>query len=310
MDILITGAAGFVGRNTILALRKEHNLVVAFRSGDDFSRWCRACDVPSPRQCDLSDPDSVAAAFAVDERFDAVVHLAANGDPAASVPHPAMDLRSGALSLVTLFERIHPGRLIYFSSGAVYEGHRGVVNPALPLSPTLPYAINKVACEAYTRALCERLRRIDEYVIVRFFGAFGPYEPARKIYTKLVRAFAFDRQTEFAVRGDGRNLIDAMYVADTVTAIRKLLTAPVAGQTVDLASGQPLAINELVQRAAACFGVASPRIVHEGVVPEYNQFRADTARTERMLGFRPETPLEAGLQRLAEHLRGQERADE
>ena len=60
------------------------------------------------------------------------------------------------------------------------------VGPDTVLRPTLPYAISKQACENYVRHFRES-GRLGSYVIARFFGAFGPYEPERKIYTRLVR---------------------------------------------------------------------------------------------------------------------------
>lgn len=303
MRILVTGAGGFVGRNVVLGLNREHELTAVYRGLGKFSDWAARYGVRALRRCDLTDANAVCEAFAADQHFDVVIHLAANGDPAASVSRPAMDLRSGPLALLTLFERIRAGRLIYFSSGAVYEGAEGVVTPATPVAPTLPYAISKLACEQYARSLCKRLRRVESSMVVRFFGAFGPYEPERKVYTRLVRAFGIEHQRRFTVRGDGHNRIDAMYVADAVDAIRRLLTAPRGSATLDVTCGAAMTMDELVRRAATCFGIPDVEILHEGQVPEYNRFQADPSGAADAIGFRASTPLEVGLQMLHSHLR-------
>lgn len=301
MRALLTGAAGFVGRNVLLARPAGRDWVPTWRGAGDFAQWCAHRDLPQPRACDLTDPVSVARAFVADEHFDVVVHLASNGDPARSVPEPAMDLRSGPLGLLTLFERIRARRLIYFSSGAVYDGCRGTVTPDTPIAPTLPYSIAKLAGEHYTRALRERLGRIDEFVNVRFFGAYGPWEPPRKIYTKLIRAFAFDRSDSFTIRGDGRNLIDAMFVDDAVAAVARLIDGPALNAAINLASAAPITLRELVERTARCFDM-EPRIICEGSVPEYNEFHADVAASHARIGFAPRVDLETGLRRLHQHL--------
>ena len=108
------------------------------------------------------------------------------------------------------------------SSGAVYDGLVGTVTPATPVAPRLPYAISKLASEHYVRFFAERRGTLGSYVNVRFFGAYGPYEAERKITTRWLRAMAAG-QREFVVRGDGKNLIDFMYVDDAVDGLLALV---------------------------------------------------------------------------------------
>src|SRR5262249_45840169 len=137
-------------------------------------------------------------------------------------------------------------RLVYLSSGAVYDGLSGAVTPASPLDPHLPYAISKLACERYVRFYAERRGAPASYVVVRFFGAYGPYEPLREITTRFLSAVGRGDR-EFMLRGDGRNLIDFMCVDDTVRALLALVTDPAPVRaTVDLASGQPVSVNDVV----------------------------------------------------------------
>ena len=68
---------------------------------------------------------------------------------------------------------------------------------------------------------------IDSYLNVRFFGAYGPYEPSRKITTKWMRA-VMNGHREFTIRGNGENLIDFMHVDDAVDGFLRLTSS--AGQ--------------------------------------------------------------------------------
>ena len=103
----------------------------------------------------------------------------------------------------------------------------------------LPYAISKLASEQYVRFFAERRGQPSSYVNVRFFGAYGPYEPDRKITTRWLLALAAG-QREFMLRGDGQNLIDFMYVNDAVDGLLKLVERPGERLTVDFASGSPV----------------------------------------------------------------------
>src|SRR5205085_4977677 len=116
--------------------------------------------------------------------------------------------------------------LVYISSGAVYIGLSGLVGPTSAVCPTFPYAISKLAAEHYIRAFFSAYQRPKYATIVRFFGTYGPYEPSRKFYTKLVRRFAFERNPQFTVIGDGENYIDAMYIDDAIKAFLAVLISP------------------------------------------------------------------------------------
>jgi nucleoside-diphosphate-sugar epimerase len=204
-------------------------------------------------------------------------------------------LRSNAAALLNVVSNITVGHFIFFSSGAVYDGIKGPVNPGTPVNPTLPYAISKWAAERYVMH-AKRTGHIKTATVVRFFGAYGPYEAPRKIYGRLVKQFAIERKPEFTIRGDGRNLIDAMYVGDTVRAIHAILAKEGESGIVDLCSGDPLTLTELVTMAARRFGV-EPKIELTGEVPEYIEFRSNDRTMETAYGFKPGIDLDDGLGR-------------
>jgi UDP-glucose 4-epimerase len=186
------------------------------------------------------------------------------------------------------------------SSGAVYDGLTGEVKPGTPVSPRLPYAISKLASEQYLQFFCEHRGTVSSYVNVRFFGAYGPYEAPRKITTKWLQVLA-KGEKEFTVRGDGRNLIDFMYVDDAVDGFLALVKAKGTKLTVDFASGAPVSINDIVATMASTLGI-EVSIRHEGTVPEYIQFRSvDTTMRDRF-GFAPATSFADGLKQLSAFL--------
>ena len=296
MRVLVTGASGFIGRNVLVGLPRDWKIVATWHRDESFPDFLRANGLAhvEPRRVDLAEAAD-AARLAEGGAYDACVYLAANGDPARSVAEPALDLRANAVALVNVLAACRFGHFVFFSSGAVYDGMRGPVGPESPVAPLLPYAISKWASERYVLN-ARKQGGIASASVVRFFGAYGPHEPARKIYGRLVRQFAFERAPRFAIRGDGRNLIDAMYVDDAVRAVRDILERPGETRTLDLCSGTPLTLTELVTRAARRFGI-EPRIEHVGKVPEYIEFRSADGTMEKVYGFRPAIALEDGLER-------------
>jgi nucleoside-diphosphate-sugar epimerase len=298
MKLLVTGASGFIGQNVLLRAPREWDVFAVYHQTPGLDAFVAGHGLSNvhPLKCNLLDAADVAALVARTGAVDACLYLAANGDPAESSERPAWDLGLNTLALVTLLERLEAEHVVYVSSGAVYDGLSGAVTPATPVAPRLPYAISKLASEHYVRAFCERRRSIDSYVNVRFFGAYGPYEPLRKITTKWLRAVV-SGQRAFTLRGNGENLIDFMYVDDAVDGFLTLVKARGFRGTVDFASGAPVTVNDVVLTMARVLN-ADVRIVHEGRTEEYIEFHTVDPTMAEQFGFAPAIAFEDGIGRL------------
>jgi len=267
MRALITGASGFIGKNLMPSLPTEWDVYITGHQAIN---------------------GNLLAAFP--RHFDACIYLAGNGDPNRSCEDPVYDLAGNSGTLLNLFSSgMAFDKFIYFSSGAVY------------LDPPIPYSISKRASEQYLRYFKVQ-GRIKDLTTVRFFGAYGPFEPERKIYTRLVRRFGIEKNPKFTIRGDGSNLIDAMYVGDTIAAIHLLLDNHLDADIVDLSSKYPMTITDLVMRAGKAFGIV-PDISYEGEVAEPIDFKSHDFTLERDLGFRPAVSLEDGLRHLCNYIK-------
>ncbi len=308
MKLLLTGASGFIGRNVLLRAPRDWEIVAVYNRTTDLPAFVadRNLTRVTAVACDLVDADAVRDLGRRVGRADAVLHLAANGDPAVSAERARWDLELNTVAVVNVLERIAMDRMIYMSSGAVYDGLRGPVSPATPVNPLLPYAISKLASERYVAFFAERRRLLASYANVRFFGAYGPYEAPRKITTRWLRAI-MDGQREFTIRGNGKNLIDFMYVDDAADALWRIVADASFGGTLDLAGGAPITIDEAVAAMARASGVEIT-LRHEGDVPEYIEFRSADPTMRDRFGFAPSTPFDEGIRRLHAFFRQPARA--
>lgn len=299
MKLLVTGASGFIGRNLIGALPADWHVTATYCKSDSFPNFVERLGKSHihPLRIDLAQSGAAERIKCFGDSFDACIFLAANGDPAKSVVDPAFDLVSNTLSLIHVVEKVRFQRFIYFSSGAVYDGLAGPVSPQVAVAPLLPYAISKLASERYLQHF-QRALSIDNLFIVRFFGAYGPLEPNRKIYNRLVRQFAFEHDPRFTIRGDGKNLIDAMYIDDAVRAILALLNTSDRGAILDCASGAPVSLKALVETAAEVFGMQA-EITYTGTVPEYIDFYSVDSAMKSKYDFIPGIDLREGLRKFA-----------
>ena len=134
MRVIVTGASGFIGRNVLLRAPRDWEIVALYHRTPTSTRSSptRARRTSRSVRCDLLDARGRRAARAGrgTERADAVLYLAANGDPAVSAERPRWDLESNTTALVTFLEHCPAGHLSCSSRpGAVYDG---LVGPCLP----------------------------------------------------------------------------------------------------------------------------------------------------------------------------------
>jgi len=297
MRLILTGASGFIGHNVLLRAPRDWEIVAVANRTSGLETFVEPLSKVRVERCDLTDAAAVRALADRVGRADAALYLAANGDPAASADRPRWDLESNTLALVTFLEHCPVDHLVYLSSGAVYDGLVGPVSPATSVTPRLPYAISKLASEQYVRFFSEHRGTPGSYINVRFFGAYGPYEPRRKITTRWLLALAAG-QREFVLRGDGENLVDFMYVDDAVDGMLRLVAAKSTSATVDFASGAPVSVNAIVRTMARTLGV-DIAVRHQGETEEYIQFHSVDRTMRDRFGVAPSISFDDGLRRLA-----------
>src|SRR5437016_3126701 len=188
MRLLVVGASGFIGRNLLLGVPRSWDVHATCRNSDAFSAFLSSThlDHVRPIQVDLRDGPAVEKALASLPRPDACVFLASDTAVRSLVSDPPKDVTNNILTVANFVKHYRGGKVVFMSSGAVYMGIEGPVSPAVSLRPSIPYAISKHASERYLQFGAER-GWSDGWVILRFFGAYGPLEPPRKITTKLVQ---------------------------------------------------------------------------------------------------------------------------
>lgn len=299
MKLLVAGGSGFIGRQFLVHAPRDWEIVATYRQATNFPRFLaeRGLEFVRPVRVDLGNVSQTETAFRGDAHFDTCLFLAADTRVRALVEDPRRDLTGNLAPLLNTLQSIRCGRFVFLSSGAVYMGRHGLVDVEAPLSPTIPYAIAKYASELYVQA-ARRQGRIGGYVVLRFFGAYGPLEPERKLTAKLLETILRGSK-KFTVFGDGDNLIDAMYIDDAVGGLLAVLQSDVNDVTVDFCSGHPLTINDWVVRSGTVLGAAL-EIEHRGESPEYIEFYASPEPMHLAFGFRPSVDLEDGFLRYAE----------
>lgn len=315
MRILVTGGAGFIGAHVCTALlRSGHDVLVA----DDL-RTGRAEQVPAGARVEVSDIEGVALTE-VFARFapEVVVHLAAQISVAQSVAFPMNDLRTNVMGTVNVLEAAHKTgvrRVVFSSSAAVYGAPAELpVREVTPKAPMSPYGLSKLTGEEYVRMLCAGFGLT--HAVLRFGNVYGPLQvPEGEAGVVAIFCHRALQGRRPVIHGDGLQTRDFVYVEDVADAVRMAAESERREGTWNVASGQPITVNELwdqIRLAALAVGIQ----FDEGFAPQHGPERPgdirhsylDVTRIGADLGWAAETSLAAGLQKTLEWALGQSRS--
>jgi UDP-N-acetylglucosamine/UDP-N-acetyl-alpha-D-glucosaminouronate 4-epimerase len=303
MKVLVTGGAGFIGSHVadrFLAAGREVRVLDNFSSGrrENLDGAAREAEVV---EGDVRDADAARAAAA---GCDAVVHLAALVSVPASIADPLASHEinaRGTLNMLLAARAVGARRFVFASSAAVYGPGAEPPNreDAAP-APISPYGADKLAGEAYCSAMWGAFGL--ETVVLRYFNVFGPRQDPASEYAAVIPRFveAFHAGRSPTIYGDGEQSRDFVFVDDVARANLLALEAPVAGLVANVARGEAVTVNRLVDELRDITG-RDLEPVHEDPRPgDIRHSTAAVAAAERELGFRPECSLADGLRSMLE----------
>ncbi len=292
--ILVTGSAGFIGRNIVEALKEKEMDFIATDIVDSPFRDVEYVKI------DITDRKSVFDVFR-DYDIDFVFHLAAH-PLSESIREPmrnAMVNIIGSLNVMDASREFGVKKIIFSSASSIVgEVIRNPVDEDHPCKPKTPYGVAKFCIEHYLRVYQE-LYGLD-YVIFRFFNVYGPYQyPSSGALIPVVMERII-RGKEVFVYGDGRTARDFIYVGDIADFYLETVKRDVKNELFNMGTGKLTTVMEVIDLIAKIVG-KEPKIVYKPRKPgEIMNFSADVSKLRRFFGRVPETTLEDGLKRTYE----------
>ncbi len=324
MKYLLTGAAGFIGMHTALRLLARGDEVVGLDNLNDYydvalkrARLARLEARPGFRfaKLDVADRAGMDALFER-EKFDRVIHLAAQAGVRYSLTNPHAYIESNVVGFTHVLEgcRHHGVRhLVYASSSSVYGG-----NTRLPFSehdsvdhPVSLYAATKKANElmAHTYSHLYGLPTTG----LRFFTVYGPWGRPDMALFLFTKAILEGRPID--VFNHGRMQRDFTYVDDIVEGVVRVSdraaeanpafvsdtpdpgTSNVPYRVFNIGNHQPVPLLDYIASLERALGMtAEKRLLpmQDGDVPATY---ADTDALREWVGFQPATSIDVGIER-------------
>lgn len=322
MKVLVTGAAGFIGFHVCAWLSKRGDEVVGVDNLNDYydvnlkkSRLALLKSLKKFRfiKLDISRREEIKEIFEV-EKFDCVVHLAAQAGVRYSIENPHAYIDSNIVGFLNVLEGCRHNKikhLVYASSSSVYGA-----NEKTPFSekdnvdhPVSLYAASKKANEAMAHSYSAMYDLPTTGL--RFFTVYGPW--GRPDMSPILFANAIDKGLPLKVFNNGKHSRDFTYIDDVVQGIVCTLdnvakpdpawsgldpdpaTSSAPWRVYNIGNSQPvelIAYIECIERALGKLADKKFMPLQPGdVAHTYADINALTVNT----GYRPSTGIDEGV---------------
>jgi UDP-glucuronate 4-epimerase len=306
MNILVTGAAGFIGMHLCERLLKAGHKVVGLDNFNEYysvtlkrDRHARLEQYPnySGHVVDLCDRPALDRIFSF-SKFDVVCNLAAQPGVRYSLTHPDVYVKSNIEGFVNILEscRHHSvDRLVYASSSSVYGG-----NEKLPFSetdrvdhPVSLYAATKKSNElmAHTYTHLFGLQTVG----LRFFTVYGPWGRPDMAMWLFTEAMLAGKPIKVFNHGNMRR--DFTYIDDIISGVEAAIEAQNLEpyELFNIGHNKPEDLLELIRLLGETLGVEPEMEMLPMQAGDVPATYADIAAISQKLGYRPTTPISDGV---------------
>ena len=300
MKVLVTGGCGFIGSHVVdLLLDKGYEIQVLSRPNCDMGNLGHVKDDIDFLTADLVDFQKLNKL--VDSDLDGILHFAALINVDQSIENPTIFLDTnvkGTFNILEVARQKQIPRLLYMSTCEVYGNvETGKADENYPTNPCSPYAVSKLVAEKYAMAYSYSYPK-PAVTIIRGFNQYGPRQSAGK-YGAVIPKFITRilNRGNIEIFGSGEQMRDYVFVKDTalgiVGAFEKNLQS---GETINLATGIPISINEMAGKICEIIGKPESYIKHvAGRSGELMRSCGDYSKAKKILKWSPKTSFDDGL---------------
>lgn len=237
MNILVTGAAGFIGSHLTAKLLERGFEVVGFDNLSSGTKTNLTDSLKNSRfrfvEGDLLDPQAIEGALG---SCSLIFHLAADPEVRVGAENPDSHFKQNLQATYNLLEALRkrrtPTKLVFASTSTVY-GETSIIPTSEDYGPMLPistYGATKLGCEALTSSYTELLPL--QVVIFRFANVVGSRSRHGVIYDFIKKLH--QNQRELEVLGDGTQTKSYLHISDCLAAFLNCLNGKLWGETTEV----------------------------------------------------------------------------
>jgi UDP-glucuronate 4-epimerase len=311
MNILITGAAGFIGSHLCERLVKKHNILGLDNFCDFYAPEIKEKNIENLKnhpnftlfRADIRDFENLRNIF-TENSIDMVIHLAAMAGVRPSLKNPQLYTEvniNGTVNLLECCKDFGVKKVLFASSSSVYGNNKKV-----PFAETdsVDYPISfYAATKKAGELICHTYHHLYQMSIacLRFFTVYGPRQRPDLAIHKFSKLISEGKPIPFY--GDGTTCRDYTYIDDIVDGIEKALDF-VDKNTVfeifNLGESKTISLDKMVQTIENCLQQKAKKEMLSMQPGDVLQTYADISKSKKILGYNPQTEFEVGVERFVE----------
>jgi dTDP-glucose 4,6-dehydratase len=307
-QVVVTGAAGFIGSHVVEALVRRGANVRAFVRYTSTGSWGWLDDSEAKDQIevtagDIRDPETLIEPM---KGAEVVFHLAALIAIPYSYVTPLAYVRTNVEGTTNVLEAARAAgvaRVVHTSTSEVYGTAQSVpITESHPLVGQSPYSASKIGADK----IAESFHAAYELpvVVLRPFNTFGPRQSARAVIPTIITQLLAGQRVQLGALTPTRDLTFAEDTADGFVAAGEAMDAP--GRTINLGVGEEISIGDLAARIAALMDKPGD-VDHDAQrdrppASEVERLLSDNRLAREILGWEPRHTLDQGLEATIEWL--------
>ena len=304
-NILVTGAAGFIGANFVEYFVNKHpdyNVVVVDKLtyAGNMNNLNNVIDRIKFEKADICDFEKMKEIF---DEYDinGVIHFAAESHVDNSIKNPFIFTQTNVIGTHTLLETARQkwgegskNKFVHISTDEVYGslGEEGYFTEKSPIKPSSPYSSSKASSDLLALAYKETFKM--NVNVTNCSNNYGPYQHNEKLIPHMIKLALNDGK--LPVYGEGLNIRDWLYVEDHCEAIDLVFHNGIAGERYNIGGHNERRNIDIVKLILKRLGKSEDLIeyVTDRKGHDY-RYAIDPTKIKNELGWEPKTTFEEGI---------------
>lgn len=304
-NILVTGAAGFIGANFAEYFVNKHpdyNVIVLDKLtyAGNLDNLKKVMDKITFVEGDICDFEFVLDLF---KKYDinGVIHFAAESHVDNSIKNPFVFTQTNVIGTHTLLEAAKqvwgegsPNKFVHISTDEVYGSLKedGYFTETSPIKPSSPYSASKASSDLVALAYKETFKM--NVNVTNCSNNYGPYQHNEKLIPHMIKLALKDEK--LPVYGEGLNIRDWLFVEDHCEAIDLVFHKGISGERYNIGGHNERRNIEIVKLILQRLGKSEDLIEHVADRKGHDyRYAIDPTKIKNELGWEPKTKFEDGI---------------